>query len=94
MANELRKFERYYHEQNKGLYDRVKLGQRLDWQHYLGTVSLQGHFTPGSKEIKVTLYQAIVLLLFNDAPTLSFRDIKSRTGLGMLLWVNHPYIQL
>ena len=34
----------------------------------------------GAKELSVSLFQAVVCLLFNDAESLTFEDIKSATG--------------
>ena len=34
------------------------------------------------KELSVSLYQAVILMLFNDASELSFMDIKEQTRLG------------
>ena len=44
-------------------------GHVLDWDH-----------NPGVKELSVSLYQAIVLLLFNESTEISF--VKERTSMG------------
>lgn len=36
----------------------------------------------GKKELQVSLYQACVLLLFNDMPTMSYSVIKENSGIG------------
>ena len=74
MNEELNKFTEYYKEKYKG--------RKLEWEHALGTATLRGHFKAAQKELTVSLYQAVVLLLFNDATEISFRDIKSQTSMG------------
>ncbi|KIL57743.1 hypothetical protein M378DRAFT_188384 [Amanita muscaria Koide BX008] len=70
MQAELTAFASYY---------KVKHAQHvLDWDHALGTASLVGRFSPGTKELSVSLYQAIILLLFNDAVNISFLEIKEQ----------------
>lgn len=54
----------------------------LDWDHALGTVTMTSRFKPGTKELSLSLYQAIVLLLFNDSDQLQFSDIKDQTRMG------------
>ncbi|KAI0059900.1 Cullin-4B [Artomyces pyxidatus] len=73
MQGELTAFSQFYQEKHQG--------HRLEWNHGLGTVSLKGVFTPGQKELSVTLYQAVVLLLFNNAKEIPFLDLKASTGL-------------
>lgn len=57
-------------------------GHVLSWDHALGTATLKGSFTAGAKEISVSLYQAVVLLLFNDAKELKFTEIMEATRMG------------
>lgn len=54
----------------------------LSWRHQLGTVTLTAHFDSGKYEIGVSLFQAVVLLQFNDDDVLDFKEIRSRTGIG------------
>lgn len=58
-------------------------GHAIDWDHALGTATLKGRFDAGSKELSVSLYQAITLLLFNDSVEIPFKDIKENTRMGM-----------
>lgn len=39
----------------------------------------------GKKELQVSLFQALVLLLFNDGDNLSFEDIKTTTNIEVNL---------
>ena len=66
-----------------GDYYKSKLsGHVLDWDHSLGTATLKGRFYPGVKELSVSLYQAVVLLLFNESTEISFPDVKEQTSMG------------
>ncbi|KAF8879952.1 Cullin-4B [Infundibulicybe gibba] len=60
-------------------YKHKHSGHTLDWDHALGTATLIGRFKPGDKELSVSLYQAIVLLLFNETAELRFPDIANQT---------------
>ncbi|XP_073957721.1 cullin-4A-like [Choristoneura fumiferana] len=51
-------------------------GRKLTWQPTLGHCVLRAHFAQGNKELQVSLFQALVLLLFNDGDNLSFEEIK------------------
>jgi hypothetical protein len=52
-------------------------GRRLAWQHALGQCVLRGRFAAvGARELQVSLFQAAALLLFNDAPRLSFQEAR------------------
>ncbi|KAF4584577.1 hypothetical protein EYR40_004576 [Pleurotus pulmonarius] len=70
MQEDLQTFTDYYKKKHQG---RV-----LNWDHALGTATLKGRFDPGSKELSVSLYQAIILLMFNDDDEISFADIKEQ----------------
>ncbi|XP_027089059.1 cullin-4 isoform X1 [Coffea arabica] len=56
-------------------------GRRLMWQNSLGHCVLKAEFPKGKKELAVSLFQTVVLMLFNDAEKLSFQDIKESTGI-------------
>ncbi|KAL0352848.1 UNVERIFIED_CONTAM: Cullin-4 [Sesamum angustifolium] len=56
-------------------------GRRLMWQNSLGHCVLKAEFPKGKKELAVSLFQTVVLMLFNDAQKLSFQDIKESTGI-------------
>ncbi|KDQ17666.1 hypothetical protein BOTBODRAFT_29832 [Botryobasidium botryosum FD-172 SS1] len=64
-------------------YQKKHGNRKLDWFHALGTVTLRAHFPQGTKELSVSLFQAAVLLLFNDASEkkIGYRDIQQRTQL-------------
>nr|XP_011460204.1 PREDICTED: cullin-4 [Fragaria vesca subsp. vesca] len=56
-------------------------GRRLMWQNSLGHCVLKAEFPKGRKELAVSLFQTVVLMLFNDAEKLSFQDIKDSTSI-------------
>ncbi|KAJ6829718.1 cullin-4 [Iris pallida] len=56
-------------------------GRRLMWQNSLGHCVLKSNFPKGKKELAVSLFQTVVLMLFNDTQKLSFQDIKDATGI-------------
>lgn len=59
--------------------------RKLSWRHQLASATLTARFDSGKYEVGVSLFQAVVLLQFNDAEVLSFEEIKSRTGIGKLV---------
>ncbi|KAL1875600.1 hypothetical protein Plec18167_005536 [Paecilomyces lecythidis] len=70
-------FEQFYHNKYNG--------RKLHWKHQLAHCQLRARFPKGDKELVVSSFQAIVLLLFNDVPegeTLSYPQIQEATGLS------------
>jgi cullin 4 len=60
-------------------------GRVLIWKHSLAHCQLKAEFPKGPKELVVSGFQAIVLLLFNFTDleeTLSYERIRGETGLG------------
>ena len=60
-------------------------GRKLTWKHALAHCQLKATFPKGNKEIVVSSFQAIVLLLFNDKPPneqVPYVDIQAATNLG------------
>ncbi|ORX96044.1 cullin 4 [Basidiobolus meristosporus CBS 931.73] len=73
-----------YQEVFKTFYLSKHHGRRLMWQHSLGHCILKAHFPKGKKELSVSLYQAIILLLFNDVAVetkLSYKEIAVATNI-------------
>lgn len=69
-------------------YNNKYSGRRLHWKHTLAHCQLKARFPLGDKELVVSSFQAIVLLLFNDvagSETLSYDVIKKASGLCKLL---------
>ena len=75
MLGALERYSRFYQAKHKP--------RKLDWFHSLGTATLTARFAKGEKELSVSLYQATVLLLFNDMVKLGYREIKQQTSMGM-----------
>jgi cullin 4 len=71
MQDELTLYAQFYKTKHQG--------HKLYWDHTLGTITLKARFASGVKDLTMSLYQAIVLLLFNDANELSYRDIQLQT---------------
>ena len=67
-------FTKWYATQHKN--------RQLSWRWQLATVTLTGRFGGGRYEIGVSLFQAVVLLQFNEVDELDFKEIKERTGIG------------
>ncbi len=74
MTDELTRYTAFYKSKHAA--------HKLDWDHSLGTATLRAKFSKGEKELSVSLYQAIVLLLFNEEASLAFSDIQERTRMG------------
>ena len=66
-------FAKFYH----GKYS----GRKLQWQPNLGHAVLKASFKASVKELKVSLFQTLCLLVFNDADTLSLSEIKDLTNI-------------
>nr|CAG4641482.1 EOG090X01NX [Eurycercus lamellatus] len=56
-------------------------GRKLQWQPTLGFCVLRASFPTGMKELQVSLFQTLVLLLFNAADELPFEEIKAATNI-------------
>ncbi|KAL3702128.1 hypothetical protein R1sor_020150 [Riccia sorocarpa] len=70
-----------YQDIFKEFYLSKHSGRRLMWQNSLGHCVLKANFPKGKKELSVSLFQTVVLMLFNDAHTLSFQEIKDTTAI-------------
>ncbi|CAA7042773.1 unnamed protein product [Microthlaspi erraticum] len=70
-----------YQEIFKEFYLSKHSGRRLMWQNSSGHCVLKTEFPNGRKELSVSLFQTVVLMLFNHARKLSFQDIKDSTSI-------------
>ncbi|KIK67321.1 hypothetical protein GYMLUDRAFT_37412 [Collybiopsis luxurians FD-317 M1] len=73
MQKQLDTFSDYYKQKHKS--------RTLDWDHALGTMSLKTKFKPAGKpavekELSVSLYQGVVLLMFQEKNEISFTEIR------------------
>jgi cullin-4 len=76
VKREIEKFEEHYKMKHSG--------RKLDWKHALAHCQMRANFPTGRKEVVVSSFQAIVLLLFNgvkDDERLSYERLKAETGL-------------
>ncbi|KAG1852408.1 Cullin family-domain-containing protein [Suillus subalutaceus] len=60
-------------------YKQKHQGHKLDWDHSLGTATVKARFVAGPKDLTVSLYQAIVLLLFNEETEIAYKHILEET---------------
>ncbi|KAF2873575.1 cullin-4B [Massariosphaeria phaeospora] len=70
------KFERHYKAKHSG--------RKLDWKHALAHCQIRAKFPRGAKELVVSSFQAIVLLLFNglnEDEHVDYNYLKETTGL-------------
>ncbi|MEE6496942.1 hypothetical protein FKM82_002537 [Ascaphus truei] len=56
-------------------------GRKLQWQSTLGQCVLKAEFNEGRKELQVSLFQTLVLLMFNEGEEFSFEEIRQATGI-------------
>jgi cullin-4 len=56
--------------------------RQLSWRHQLATVTLSGRFASGKYEIGVSLFQAVVMMQFNEEDSLTYEEVSERTGIG------------
>uniref|UniRef100_A2A432-2 Isoform 2 of Cullin-4B n=1 Tax=Mus musculus TaxID=10090 RepID=A2A432-2 len=56
-------------------------GRKLQWQSTLGHCVLKAEFKEGKKELQVSLFQTMVLLMFNEGEEFSLEEIKHATGI-------------
>ncbi|KAK9238854.1 Cullin family-domain-containing protein [Lipomyces kononenkoae] len=76
MAEALENFKKFYLTK--------QTGRRLTWRHSLGHCVVKADLPKGKKELSMSLFQTVVLLLFNDVPdgrSLSYEEIKAATSL-------------
>lgn len=72
-------------ERFDGFYKSKHTGRTLTWKHSLAHCSLRARFAKGERELLVSGFQAVVLLLFNSVPAkdgfLAYEQIAKATGL-------------
>ena len=68
-----------YQEIFREFYLSKHSGRRLNWQNSLAHCVLRARFTKGAKELSVSLFQTVVLMLFNDQDQLTFTEISEAT---------------
>lgn len=76
VARHIEKYDKHYKHKHTG--------RRLTWKHALAHSIVKAQFNRGAKELVVSGFQAIVLVLFNNIGSddnLSYEDIQKATGL-------------
>lgn len=67
-------------EKFRSYYLGTHTGRRLTWQTNMGTADIKATFAKGQKhELHVSTYQMCVLMLFNNADRLSYKEIEQAT---------------
>uniref|UniRef100_A0A0V0IUV9 Putative cullin-3A-like n=1 Tax=Solanum chacoense TaxID=4108 RepID=A0A0V0IUV9_SOLCH len=67
-------------EKFRSYYLGTHTGRRLSWQTNMGTADLKATFGKGQKhELNVSTYQMCVLMLFNNADRLMYKEIEQAT---------------
>lgn len=67
-------------EKFRSYYLGTHTGRRLSWQTNMGTADLKARFGKGQKhELNVSTYQMCVLMLFNNADRLMYKEIEQAT---------------
>uniref|UniRef100_A0A4W5RX99 Cullin-4B n=1 Tax=Hucho hucho TaxID=62062 RepID=A0A4W5RX99_9TELE len=56
-------------------------GRKLQWQSTLGHCVLKAEFKEGKKELQVSLFQTLVLLMFNEGEEFTLEEVKLATGI-------------
>eukprot|EP00058_Branchiostoma_floridae_P007859 XP_002593347.1 hypothetical protein BRAFLDRAFT_277112 [Branchiostoma floridae] len=70
-----------YQEIFKSFYLAKHSGRKLQWQPTLGHCVLRADFRAGKKELQVSLFQSLVLIMFNDGDDFTTEYIKQYTGI-------------
>ncbi|EFY91384.1 ubiquitin ligase subunit CulD [Metarhizium acridum CQMa 102] len=76
VATQIERFDKHYKSKHTG---RV-----LTWKHSLAHCSIKASFPKGTKELLVSAFQAVVLMMFNKEPAAGFftyEQISAATGL-------------
>merc|ERR1712000_286274 len=67
----------------ESFHDKKFEGRRLTWQHSLAYVSLNAFYPKNvKKQFHVSLFQSVVLLLFNESDSLTFGELLEGSGKG------------
>nr|CAH0101883.1 unnamed protein product [Daphnia galeata] len=70
-----------FQETFKKFYLGKHSGRKLQWQPSLGLCVVKAEFAQAAKELQVSLFQTLVLLLFNSADEMPFEEIKAATNI-------------
>lgn len=76
LQSSIDQFAAWYNVQHKN--------RQLSWRWQLATVTMVARFAGKRYEVGLSLFQAVVLMCFEEDDTLGFVAIQERTGIGML----------
>lgn len=62
-------------------------GRKLQWQPTLGHCVLKARFDQGPKDLQVSLFQSLVLLLFNECDSMTLEEIIQATNIEVNLQI-------
>ncbi|PWA94803.1 Cullin [Artemisia annua] len=69
----------------RSYYLGIHSGRKLSWQTNMGTADLKANFGKGQKhELTVSTYQMCVLMLFNNADQITYKEIEQATEIPSL----------
>ncbi|KAF9258067.1 Cullin-domain-containing protein, partial [Marasmius fiardii PR-910] len=66
---------------DRKFYQKRHPKRKLTWDHSLGTMDVRERFKAAPKELSVSMFQGLVLLLFNESTELGYAEIKEATGI-------------
>jgi cullin-4 len=67
-------------------------GRKLQWQPTLGHCVLKAVFPSGAKELRVSLFQALCLLLFNQGDEFSVAEVHKHTNIEVSAMIAKSFI--
>ena len=82
MPNEMLNYQKIFTE----FYLSKHSGRKLMFQSTLGHCVLKACFPSGAKELQVSLFQTLILLLFNDGDVKTYAEIKAGTNIEVFNW--------
>lgn len=62
-------------------YSTQHQNRQLSWRYQLATVTMSARFDSGKYEMTLSLFQAVVLLQYNEEDHLTFKELQERTGI-------------
>lgn len=68
-------------EEFQQFYLRARTGRQLTWQTNMGTSDIQACFGNKKHLLVMSTYQSCIVLLFNNADQLTYREIADATGI-------------
>lgn len=70
-----------YQEHYKHVYSGKHPRRKLTWQHSDGSCSVTARFPKGTKILSLSLYQTVIVMLFNESEQMSYNSIYAASGI-------------